>query len=56
MLPQSPPADDAAGQEDKGVAEFGPAFPADAEAFEPVEYGEGLLDYETEFAQALDVR
>lgn len=36
--------------------EFGSAFPADGEAFELVEQGEGLLDDVTEFAQALDVR
>lgn len=36
--------------------EFGTAFPADGEAFEVVEQGEGLLDDVAEFAQALDVR
>ncbi|MET8026538.1 hypothetical protein [Streptomyces avermitilis] len=36
--------------------EFGSAFPADGEALELVEQGEGLLDDVAEFAQALDVR
>jgi hypothetical protein len=36
--------------------EFGSSFPADGEAFELVEQGEGLLDDVAEFAQALDVR
>jgi hypothetical protein len=36
--------------------EFGAAFPADGEALELVEQGEGLLDDVAEFAQALDVR
>lgn len=36
--------------------EFGAAFPADSEAFELVEQGEGLLDDVAELAQALDVR
>ncbi|WP_435192398.1 hypothetical protein [Streptomyces sp. bgisy126] len=36
--------------------EFGAAFPADGEAFELVERGEGLLDDVAELAQALDVR
>lgn len=36
--------------------EFGSAFPADGEAFELVEQGEGLLHDVAEFAQALDVR
>jgi hypothetical protein len=33
--------------------EFGSAFPADGEAFELVEQGEGLLDDVAELAQAL---
>ncbi|GAA4152277.1 hypothetical protein GCM10022285_64500 [Streptomyces tunisiensis] len=36
--------------------EFGAAFPADGEAFELVEEGEGLLDDVAERAQAVDVR
>lgn len=36
--------------------EFGAAFPADGEAFEVVEQGEGLLDDVAELAHALDVR
>ncbi|MFJ6523433.1 hypothetical protein ACIQJ4_34880 [Streptomyces filamentosus] len=36
--------------------EFGTAFPADGEAFELMERGEGLLDDVAEFAQALNVR
>lgn len=36
--------------------EFGAAFPADGEAFELVEQGEGLLDDVAELAQALNVR
>ncbi len=36
--------------------EFGAAFPADGEAFELMERGEGLLDDVAELAQALDVR
>ena len=36
--------------------EFEASFPADGEAFELVEQGEGLLDDVAEFAQALDVR
>ncbi|GAA3846032.1 hypothetical protein GCM10022403_092250 [Streptomyces coacervatus] len=36
--------------------EFGSAFPADGEAFELVEQGEGLLHDVAELAQALDVR
>ncbi|WTL39432.1 hypothetical protein OG244_14960 [Streptomyces brevispora] len=36
--------------------EFGAAFPADGEAFEVVEQGEGLLDDVAELAKALDVR
>lgn len=35
--------------------EFGAAFPADGEAFEVVEQGEGLLDDVAELADALDV-
>lgn len=50
------PADEAAGEQDEGVVEFGAAFPADGEAPELVEWGEGLLDDVTELAQALDVR
>ncbi|WP_215188391.1 hypothetical protein [Streptomyces sp. McG8] len=36
--------------------EFGTALPADGEALELVEQGEGLLDDIAELAQALDVR
>jgi hypothetical protein len=36
--------------------EFGSAFPADGEAFELVEQGEGLLHDVADLAQALDVR
>ncbi|MDR6980484.1 hypothetical protein J2X68_007224 [Streptomyces sp. 3330] len=36
--------------------EFGAAFPADGQALELVEKGEGLLDDVAEFAQVLDVR
>jgi hypothetical protein len=36
--------------------QFGAAFPADGEAFEVVEQGEGLFHDVAEFAQALDVR
>lgn len=36
--------------------EFGSAFPADGEALELVEQGEGLLHDVSELAQALDVR
>ncbi|MGW7456409.1 hypothetical protein [Streptomyces sp. NPDC054797] len=36
--------------------EFGAAFPADGEAFELVEQGEGLLHDVAELAHALDVR
>ncbi|GHG98505.1 hypothetical protein GCM10018780_24300 [Streptomyces lanatus] len=36
--------------------EFGAAFPADGEALEVVEQGEGLLHDIAEFAYALDVR
>ncbi len=36
--------------------EFGAAFPAEGEAFELVEEGEGLLDDVAELALALDVR
>jgi hypothetical protein len=50
------PADEAAGEGDEGVVEFGAAFPADGEALELVEEGEGLLDDVAELAQALDVR
>ncbi|MFD5814090.1 hypothetical protein [Streptomyces sp. NPDC127038] len=35
--------------------EFGSAFPADGEALELVEQGEGLFDDVAEFAQAVDV-
>ena len=53
---EASPADEAASQRDEGVVEFGSAFPADGEALELVEQGEGLLDDVAEFAQALDVR
>ncbi|MFI8308925.1 hypothetical protein ACIF80_37135 [Streptomyces sp. NPDC085927] len=36
-------ADEAASQRDEGVVEFDTSFPADREAFELVEQGEGLL-------------
>ena len=55
-LLEASPADEAAGQGDEGVVEFGAAFPADGETFELVEQGEGLLDDVAELAQALDVR
>lgn len=55
-LLEAPPADQAAGQRDEGVVEFEASFPADGEAFELVEKGEGLLDDVAELAQALDVR
>jgi hypothetical protein len=54
-LLEASPADEAAGQRDEGVVEFGSAFPTDGKAFELVEQGEGLLHGVTEFAQALDV-
>lgn len=50
------PADEAAGQGDGDVVEFGAAFPADGEALEVVEQGEGLLHDVAELADALDVR
>ncbi|MFE0573966.1 hypothetical protein ACFY91_06990 [Streptomyces albogriseolus] len=43
-LLEASPADEAAGEGGKGIVEFGAAFPADGEAFELVEEGEGLLD------------
>ncbi|SBU94678.1 hypothetical protein YUMDRAFT_05176 [Streptomyces sp. OspMP-M45] len=49
-------ADEAAGEGDEGVVEFGAAFPADGEALEVVEQGEGLLDDVSQLADALDVR
>jgi hypothetical protein len=49
-------SDQGAGQRDEDVLGFGSAFPADGEALELVEQGEGLLDDVAEFAQALDVR
>jgi hypothetical protein len=54
-LLEASPADEAAGEGGKGIVEFGAAFPADGEAFELVEEGEGLLDDVAELAQALDV-
>ncbi|WP_353962146.1 hypothetical protein [Streptomyces sp. NBC_01285] len=45
-------ADDAAGEGDEGVVEFGASFPSDGEAFEVVEQGEGLLDDVAELADA----
>ncbi|MGW1878741.1 hypothetical protein [Streptomyces sp. NPDC001975] len=45
---EASPADEAAGQRDERVVEFGSSFPADSEALELVEQGEGLLDDVTE--------
>jgi hypothetical protein len=56
VLLEASPADEAAGQRDEGVVEFGSAFPMDGKAFELVKQGEGLLHDVTEVAQALDVR
>lgn len=53
---EASPADEAAGEGDEGVVEFSAALPADGEALELVEQGEGLLDDVAELAQALDVR
>ncbi|MFG2480684.1 hypothetical protein [Streptomyces fagopyri] len=50
------PADEAAGQGDKVVVEFGAAFPADHEVLAMAEQGEGPLDDVAELAPALDVR
>nr|WP_221939384.1 hypothetical protein [Streptomyces sp. 130] len=47
--------DEAAGEGDEGVVEFGAAFPAHSEAFEVVEQREGLLDDVAELADAYDV-
>lgn len=49
------PADEAAGEREEGVVEFGAMFPADGETFEVVEQGEGLLYDVAELADALDV-
>ncbi|GLV88476.1 hypothetical protein Slala03_81650 [Streptomyces lavendulae subsp. lavendulae] len=56
MFLEASPADEAAGKGDEPVVEFGTAFPADGEAFELVEQGEGLLHDVAELAHALDVR
>ncbi len=50
------PADEAAGKGDEGIVEFGAALPADGEALELMEEGEGLLDDVAELAQPFDVR
>jgi hypothetical protein len=42
-------------QGDEGVVDFRAALPADGEAFEVVEQGEGLLDDVVELAHTLDV-
>lgn len=55
MFLEASAADEAAGQGDEGVVEFGSAFPAHGEALELVEQREGVLDDVAEFAQALDV-
>ena len=55
MLLESSPADETAGEGDEGVVEFGAASPADSEAPEVVEQGEGLLHDVAELADALDI-
>ncbi|MFF0474826.1 hypothetical protein [Streptomyces sp. NPDC004284] len=55
MFVEASPADEAAGQGDEGVVEFGSAFPPDGESLELAEESEGLLDDVAELAQALDV-
>lgn len=40
----------------RGVVEFGSAFPADGQALELVQQGEGLFHDVAELAQALDAR
>lgn len=55
-LLEASPSKEAASEGGKGIVEFGAAFPAEGEAFELVEEGEGLLDDVAELALALDVR
>ncbi|MBU8559175.1 hypothetical protein EF913_19520 [Streptomyces sp. WAC04189] len=55
-LLEAPPGDEAAGEGDEGVVKFRAALPADGDALELVEQGEGLLDDVAELAEALDVR
>jgi hypothetical protein len=44
------PADECAAQRDERVVEVGAAFPANGEAFELMQQGEGLLDDVAELA------
>jgi len=53
---EASPADEAAGEGDERVVQVEASSPADGQAFEPVEQGEGLLDDVAELAQVLDVR
>jgi hypothetical protein len=53
---EASPVDEAAGDGDEDVVQFGAAFPSDGESFEVVEQGEGLLHHVAELAESLDVR
>ncbi|TXS31931.1 hypothetical protein EAO74_08150 [Streptomyces sp. gb1(2016)] len=53
---EAPEADQAAGEGDEGVVEFGAVFPTHGEPLELVRQGEGLLDDVAELADALDIR
>ncbi len=52
---ETSPAGETLGEGGEGAVEFGAAFPADGESFEPVGQGEGLLDDVAEPARAADV-
>src|SRR5512142_806903 len=48
------PADEGAGQEDQAGVEVQVAFPADGQAAELVQQGQGLLDHAAQLAKAFD--
>lgn len=52
---EASPVDEAAGEGGEGVVKLGAVFPADGEAFELVDEGEGLLDDVSECARSVDV-